>query len=638
MATTEQTFEHLRSAGLADLDPDIAGLIDRELQRQREQIELIASENFTWPAVLEAAGSVLTNKYAEGYPGKRYYGGCEWVDEVEQLAIDRAKSLFGADHANVQPHAGGPANLAAYFAMLEPGDPILGLRLDHGGHLTHGLKVNFSGRLYDFHSYGVRREDSLIDFDEVQRLAHQHRPRLIVAGASAYPRIIDAARFREIADEVGARLMVDMAHFSGLVAAGLHPNPVEYADVVTSTTHKTLAGPRAGLVLCRAEHAAAVDKAVFPGLQGGPLCHIVAAKAICFRLAATEAFRDYQQRIVANAKALAATLMDGGLELLTGGTDTHLLQLDLRATQWSGKDAEERLRGGLDHGQPQHGSVRRAPADDRVWGAHRHAGRDDAGVQRGRHARGGRDHPRHPRPGGRPGLPARAHARASGRAAALLRASAWLPCGLTAWSFSTIRSCSTSSRCCGMRARIRRTSATSWASWRRSSATRRPATSSSRSTASTTPLEVTPARRVSGKKLGVVAVLRAGLGMLDAVLDLIPVARVGFVGVYRDEETLEPVEYYCKLPGDLAERDVLVLDPMLATGGSASEALRLCKRRGAVRTSLLCVVAAPAGVERIAADHPDVAVYTASLDRELNAQGYILPGLGDAGDRLFGTR
>jgi glycine hydroxymethyltransferase len=343
VATAEQTFEHLRAAGLDDLDPDVAGLIDRELGRQRDQLELIASENFTWPAVLEAASSVLTNKYAEGYPGKRYYGGCEWVDEIEQLAIDRAKALFGADHANVQPHAGGPANLAAYFAMLEPGDPILGLRLDHGGHLTHGLKVNFSGRLYDVHSYGVRREDSTIDFEEVERLAHQHRPRLIVAGASAYPRVIDAARFRAIADDVEARLMVDMAHFSGLVAAGLHPNPVEHADVVTSTTHKTLAGPRSGLVLSRAEHAAAVDKAVFPGLQGGPLCHIVAAKAVCFRLADTEAFREYQGRILANAKALAATLMDGGQKLLTDGTDNHLLQMDMRPTQWTGRDAEERL-------------------------------------------------------------------------------------------------------------------------------------------------------------------------------------------------------------------------------------------------------------------------------------------------------
>ena len=252
MATAEQTFDQLRAIGLAEADADIAGLIDRELGRQRDQLELIASENFTWPAVLEAVGSVLTNKYAEGYPGRRYYGGCEWVDEVEQLAIDRAKALFGADHANVQPHAGGPANQAAYYALLEPGDPILGLRLDHGGHLTHGLKVNFSGRLYDVHAYGVRREDSLIDFDEVERLAKEYRPRLIVAGASAYPRVIEADRFRAIADEVGAMLMVDMAHFAGLVAAGIHPNPVEHADVVTSTTHKTLAGPRSGLVLSRA--------------------------------------------------------------------------------------------------------------------------------------------------------------------------------------------------------------------------------------------------------------------------------------------------------------------------------------------------------------------------------------------------
>ena len=343
MATAEQTFDQLRTIGLAEADADIAGLIDRELGRQRDQLELIASENFTWPAVLEAVGSVLTNKYAEGYPGRRYYGGCEWVDEVEQLAIDRAKALFGADHANVQPHAGGPANQAAYYALLEPGDPILGLRLDHGGHLTHGLKVNFSGRLYDVHAYGVRREDSLIDFDEVERLAKEYRPRLIVAGASAYPRVIEADRFRAIADEVGAMLMVDMAHFAGLVAAGIHPNPVEHADVVTSTTHKTLAGPRSGLVLSRAEHATAVDKAVFPGLQGGPLCHVVAAKAVCFKFAATEGFRAYQRQIVANAKALAATLVDGGVDLLTGGTDIHLIQLDLRKTQWSGKDAEERL-------------------------------------------------------------------------------------------------------------------------------------------------------------------------------------------------------------------------------------------------------------------------------------------------------
>jgi len=343
MAALSASFEQLTHDGLADVDPEIAELLGRELERQRSQIELIASENFTWPSVLEALGSVPTNKYAEGYPGKRYYGGCEVVDEIEQLAIDRAKSLFGADHANVQPHAGAQANMAAYFALLQPGDTILGLRLDHGGHLTHGLKVNFSGRLYAIASYGVSRETNTVDYDEVLALAKESRPKLIVCGGSAYPRTVDTAEFRKIADEVGALLMCDMAHFSGLVAAGLHPNPVEHCDIVTSTTHKTLAGPRAGFVLCREEHAQAVDRAVFPGMQGGPLEHAIAAKASCFRIAATEAFRDYQRQVRANADALAAELMTSGLDVLTGGTDTHLLQLDLRATEWTGKDAEERL-------------------------------------------------------------------------------------------------------------------------------------------------------------------------------------------------------------------------------------------------------------------------------------------------------
>jgi glycine hydroxymethyltransferase len=293
--------------------------------------------------VLEAVGSVPTNKYAEGYPGRRYYGGCEVVDEIEQLAIDRARELFGADHANVQPHAGAQANMAVYLAVLQPGDTILSLRLDHGGHLTHGLKVNFSGRLYTIAHYGVSRETSVVDYDEVLRLAKEHRPRLIVCGGSAYPRTVEAWRFREVADEVGALLMCDMAHFAGLVAAGLHPNPVEHADFATSTTHKTLAGPRSGFVLCKAEHAEALDRAVFPGMQGGPLLHVIAAKATCFRLAATEAFRGYQRQIRANADALADELTAGGLDVLTGGTDTHLLQLDLRGTDWTGKEAEERL-------------------------------------------------------------------------------------------------------------------------------------------------------------------------------------------------------------------------------------------------------------------------------------------------------
>jgi glycine hydroxymethyltransferase len=343
MAVAQETLEQLRRAGLAELDPEIAALLGRELERQRGQIELIASENFTWPSVFEALGSVPTNKYAEGYPGKRYYGGCEVVDEIEQLAIDRAKELFGAEHANVQAHAGAQTNMAVYMAVLNPGDTILSLELAHGGHLTHGLKVNFSGRLYTIAHYGVSRETNMVDYDEVLHLAKDHRPKLIVCGGSAYPRTVEADRFREIADEVGALLLCDMAHFAGLVAAGLHPNPVPHCDFVTSTTHKTLAGPRAGFVLCRAEHAQAVDRAVFPGMQGGPLMHTIAAKAACFRIAATEAFRDYQRQVRANADTLAETLQEGGIDVLTGGTDTHLLQLDLRRTDWTGKDAEERL-------------------------------------------------------------------------------------------------------------------------------------------------------------------------------------------------------------------------------------------------------------------------------------------------------
>ncbi|HLY94631.1 MAG TPA: serine hydroxymethyltransferase [Gaiellaceae bacterium] len=343
MSIAQETFEQLKTAGLAEVDPDIAALLGKELERQRGQIELIASENFTWPSVLEAVGSVPTNKYAEGYPGKRYYGGCEVVDEIEQLAIDRAKELFGAEHANVQPHAGAQTNMAVYSAVLEPGDTILGLRLDHGGHLTHGHKVNFSGRLYTIAAYGVARDTMLVDYDEVLRIAKEARPKLIVCGASAYPRTVETNKFREIADEVGALLLCDMAHFAGLVAAGLQPNPVEHCDFVTSTTHKTLAGPRAGFILCREEHAAAVDKAVFPGMQGGPLEHTIAAKATCFKIAMTDAFREYQSQIRRNADVLAETLQEGGLDILTGGTDTHLLLVDLRDSEWTGKDAELRL-------------------------------------------------------------------------------------------------------------------------------------------------------------------------------------------------------------------------------------------------------------------------------------------------------
>jgi glycine hydroxymethyltransferase len=343
VATKQATFQELKHAGLDELDPEIAGFLGDELERQRGQIELIASENFTWPAVLEAVGSVATNKYAEGYPGRRYYGGCEVIDEIEQLAIDRAKELFGAEHANVQPHAGAQTNMAVYAAVMQPGETLMALALNQGGHLTHGHKVNFSGRLYNVAHYEVSRETMTVDYDDVLAKAKEARPKVIVCGGSAYPRTVETDRFRAIADEVGALLLCDMAHFAGLVAAGLLPNPVEHCDFVSSTTHKTLAGPRAGFVLCREEHAKALDSAVMPGMQGGPLMHTIAAKATCFRIAMTDAFKDYQRQIRANADALADSLQENGLELVTGGTDTHLLLVDLRNSDWTGKDAEERL-------------------------------------------------------------------------------------------------------------------------------------------------------------------------------------------------------------------------------------------------------------------------------------------------------
>jgi glycine hydroxymethyltransferase len=333
---------------LAEVDPEVAAALRGELERQQSTLEMIASENFVPQAVLECQGSVLTNKYAEGYPGRRYYGGCEWVDVSEQLAIDRAKELFGAEHANVQPHAGAQANTAAYHALLDPGDTIMGLSLAHGGHLTHGMKINVSGRLYDIAAYEVDRETSTIDMDEVARIARERRPKLLLAGWSAYPRQLDFARFREIADEVGALLMVDMAHFAGLVAAGLHPNPLAFgADVVTTTTHKTLGGPRAGIILCKEECAKKIDSAVFPGQQGGPLEHVIAAKAVALRIASSDLFAERQRRTIDGAKALAQQLMKAGhgVNVLTGGTDVHLALVDLRACEpeLSGRQAEDRL-------------------------------------------------------------------------------------------------------------------------------------------------------------------------------------------------------------------------------------------------------------------------------------------------------
>ena len=328
---------------LYEADPQIAAAIDNETRRQHEGLELIASENFVSEAVLEAAGSVFTNKYAEGYPGRRYYGGCEFADVVENLARDRAKQLFGAEHANVQPHAGSQANMEAYAAVLQPGDTILGLNLAHGGHLTHGFHLNFSGKTYKIVPYGVTKETETIDYDGLEKLAEEHRPKMLIGGGSAYPRIIDFARMREIADSVGALFLVDMAHFAGLVAGGAHPSPVPHAHIVTSTTHKTLRGPRAGMILSKAEFAAAIDKVVFPGMQGGPLMHIIAAKAICFQEAMQPEFRDYAKQVVANAKVLAETLAAEGFRIISGGTDTHLMLVDVFSKGMFGSEAEKAL-------------------------------------------------------------------------------------------------------------------------------------------------------------------------------------------------------------------------------------------------------------------------------------------------------
>ena len=639
MAVAHETLEQLRTAGLAEIDPEIAELLGKELERERNQIELIASENFTWPSVFEAVGSVPTNKYAEGYPGKRYYGGCEVVDEIEQTAIDRAKALFGAEHANVQPHAGAQTNMAVYMAALQPGDTILSLELSHGGHLTHGLKVNFSGRLYAIAHYGVSRETNMVDYDDVLELAREHKPKLIVCGGSAYPRTVETDKFREIADEVDALLLCDMAHFAGLVAAGLHPNPVEHCDFVTSTTHKTLAGPRAGFILCREEHAQAVDRAVFPGMQGGPLMHTIAAKAACFKIAATEAFRDYQSQVRANADMLAATLQEKGLNVLTGGTDTHLLQLDLRGTEWTGKAAEERLDEvkltvnrntvPFDEQPPTIASGVRIGTPAATMRGFDEADFREVGEIIGERARRVAG-PRRARRSQRSALRQAAALPGVPRLHDIRRVSQVVHVDhpLVRHKLSYLRDRRTSTG--DFRRLVKEL--TSLLTYE---ATKDLPTETVRVE---TPLEWTEVQRVSGKKLAVCPVLRAGVGMLDGFLELVSGARVGFVGLFRDEETLEPVEYYVKLPSDLGVRDAIVLDPMLATGNSLAAAITAIKKGGARSVSVICLVSAPQGIERVQAEHPDVVIYTAAIDRELNDRGYIVPGLGDAGDRLYGTK
>ncbi len=374
------------SMQIAGFDPELATALDHERTRQEEHIELIASENYASPRVLEAQGSVLTNKYAEGYPGKRYYGGCEYVDIAEQLAIERAKQLFGADYANVQPHSGSQANAAAYLALIQPGDTLLGMSLDHGGHLTHGAKVNFSGKVFKAVQYGLDPATGEIDYAQVERLAHEHKPKLVIAGFSAYSRVIDWARFRAIADAVGAYFLVDMAHVAGLVAAGVYPNPVPHADVVTTTTHKTLRGPRGGLILARAndELTKKFNSLIFPGTQGGPLMHVIAAKAVAFREALQPEFADYQRQVVANARAMAAALMARGYKIVSGGTDNHLFLVDLIERTLHRQGRGRRARPGQHHRQQEHGAERPALAVRHQRPAHRHAGGDHARLQGGR--------------------------------------------------------------------------------------------------------------------------------------------------------------------------------------------------------------------------------------------------------------
>ena len=535
--------------------------------------------------------------------------------------------------------------MAVYMAALKPGDTILSLELSHGGHLTHGLKVNFSGRLYTIVHYGVSRETNMVDYDDVLHLAKEHRPNLIVCGGSAYPRTVETDQFRKIADEVGALLLCDMAHFAGLVAAGLHPNPVEHCDFVTSTTHKTLAGPRAGFVLCREEHAQAVDRAVFPGMQGGPLQHTIAAKATCFRIAATEAFRDYQRQVRANADTLSDTLMKGGLDVLTGGTDTHLLQLDLRGTDWTGKDAEERLAEVKLTVNRNTVPFDEQPADGRLGRQDRHPCGDHARLRRGGLRRGRAGHRRGARATRRRRRGPRSPERRALRQASALSGIPRLHDVRRVTAVATERLIEVKHPLVQHKLSYLREQDTPTVHFRKIAnevtllltyeATKDFPTED---VEIETPLERTTVQRISGKKVAVCPVLRAGMGMLDGVLSLVSGARVGFIGLYRDEETLEPVEYYVKLPNDLEDRDAIVLDPMLATGNSSVAAIAKVKEAGARTVTLVCLVAAPEGIERVHAEHPEVRIVTASVDRGLNERGYIVPGLGDAGDRLYGTK
>ena len=607
---------------LKNTDPEIAAALDAELSRQRSKLELIASENIVSRAVMEAQGSVLTNKYAEGYPGKRYYGGCECVDVVETLAIERAKELFGAGYVNVQPHSGAQANMAVFFSLLSPGDVYMGMNLTDGGHLTHGSAVNMSGKYFHVVPYGVDKETERIDYEALEKQAKEVKPKLIVAGASAYARILDFERLSAIAKAVGAYLMVDMAHIAGLVAGGMHPNPLPWADVVTTTTHKTLRGPRGGMILAKdAEFGAQFNKAIFPA-------------------AVVQGIR----RTGRQERQEACRFLAG--EGLPHRLGRHGQPLDACRSPEQGRHGQggaEPPRRRRHHGEPQHDPVRAAVPLRYERPSSRLARAYDARFQGSRHGGGRRHHRARPRPSD--GCSCTERGRKARR------------CSLREISPLRVRrTCMTESKRTELAVHIvdhplvqhkltlMRQKETGTKDFREllEEIAMLMAYEITRGlpledVAIETPVAACRAKKLAGKKLGIVPILRAGLGMAEGILRLVPAARVGHIGLYRDPETLQPVEYFCKLPGDVGERMFIVVDPMLATGGSSAAALDLLKEKGAKSIVLLCLVAAPEGVRTVNEAHPDIPIYVASVDERLNEHGYIVPGLGDAGDRIFGT-
>ena len=620
-------------------DTQLFESVERELNRQRNNIELIASENFVSEEVLQLAGSVLTNKYAEGYPAKRYYGGCQFVDEVEELARQRICEIYGAEHANVQPHSGAQANTAVYLALLQHGDKVLGMSLADGGHLTHGHPLNFSGINYEFYSYGVSKETETIDYEAYKKQVEEIKPKLVVAGASAYSRTIDFEFMAKVAHDNGALFMVDMAHIAGLVAAGVHPSPFPYADIVTTTTHKTLRGPRGGVIMCKKEFAADIDRAVFPGMQGGPLMHIIAAKAQCFYEVQQPEFKDYAKQIIKNAKAMEKVFKEEGFRLVAGGTDNHLLLVDVKASCGiSGKKAQRLL-------------------DEINITANKNAIPFD--TEKPFKASGIRI--------GTPAMTTKGFKEEDFEEVAriiayrlkneetdeikeeCLKRVAKLTEKVTMYSnIKYIYEANMSVTILDHaliqhKLTIMRDKNTSTYIFKQNldEIAKLMAFEVTRNVSLKDKAIETPVCSMVGKEMDqqiiLAPILRAGIGLVDGFRDIIPTAKVGHIGMERDEETLIPREYYAKFPKGLEDALVIVLDPMLATGGSANMAIENIKQRGARKIKLVCLVGAPEGVKAIQEVHPDVDITLAALDEKLNEHGYIVPGLGDAGDRLFGT-